>query len=512
MKNTKRHYWTAMSSREQHVVALLLCLALLAGSLWLASPSATAPEPGAGYVAATACCSKGKAPHVSLLGDETPTPTSTPKPGILSFSPSSATIPVGGTVTMYVLLSNVENIYGMVFRFCFDSTIVSIPLNMATLLWEVLDEFNNTVLRNGVYNPNSSLCTCSISTHKWYWYSVTNLYPAKPFTGTGRLASLTFQGLAPGTTALHFCYAKGSTRDSFSLWSATMDGSITVIGPTDTPTQTPVPTDTPTQTPTNTLTDTPTPTPTSTPTDTPTQTPVPTDTPTKTPVPTDTPTQTPVPTDTPTQTPVPTDTPTPTPVPTDTPTPTPTPSETPTPTETLTPTSTPTPTETWTPTPIPTETLTPMPTATPVPGFIVATVWDDRDGDGVWDEGEPPLQGALIEACRAALSRRNRYGETAVLLQPTTSCVSCITGADGQCVLRDLTPGTYIVQMTPPAGYEPTTEDPITVVLGEGATIPTVFGARRVQFVLYIPLNMKNAKWGFALYLPEVMKEAHLIP
>jgi len=169
-----------------------------------------------------------------------------------------------------------------------------------------------------------------------------------------------------------YCY--GDADGSDNGYQPVQSGSLTVVDPTGTPTNTPIPTNSPTNTPvppTNTPTNTPVP-----PTNTPTNTPVPpTNTPTNTPVPpTNTPTNTPVPpTNTPTNTPTrtPTLTPTNTPVP-----PTNTPTNTPTRTPTLTPTNTPVPptnTPTWTPTNIifptntPTSTPTTGPTATPAP-------------------------------------------------------------------------------------------------------------------------------------------------
>ncbi len=144
-----------------------------------------------------------------------------------------------------------------------------------------------------------------------------------------------------------------------------MNGSVTVtlVGPSATPTNTP--TITPTATPSSTPTITPTLTPTGTPTDTPTVTPTPTDTHTPTETPTET--QTSTPSDTPTVTPTgtPTDTPTETPTSTPTSTPSDTPTVTPTPTDTSTPTITPTSTPTDTPTITPTQTPTSTPTNTP---------------------------------------------------------------------------------------------------------------------------------------------------
>ena len=124
-----------------------------------------------------------------------------------------------------------------------------------------------------------------------------------------------------------------------------------------------------------------------------------------------------------------------------------------------------------------------------MPGAVEVTVWEDRNGDGVRDDDEPPLPGALVQAW-----------EFEQLV------ASCITDENGQCVLSNLMPGTYTILMTPPTGYAPTTIDPITVTVSEGATIQAVFGAQRVQFNLWLPLVMRNARFGFWLYLPVIMK------
>jgi hypothetical protein len=146
-----------------------------------------------------------------------------------------------------------------------------------------------------------------------------------PVSGDGVLAFVEFEALRPGTTVLAFGET-GLLGPSGWLPHVVQNGRVQVLGPTDTPTPTPV---LPTGTPTPTATDTPVP-PTHTPTPTPTEPPVPpTQTPTATPFvsPLGTPTATP--TATPTDTPVP---PTQTPTATLPESPIETPTETPTPT------------------------------------------------------------------------------------------------------------------------------------------------------------------------------------
>ena len=91
---------------------------------------------------------------------------------------------------------------------------------------------------------------------------------------------------------------------------------------------------------------------------------------------------------------------TPSPTPTETPTETPSPTPTETPTETPSPTPTETPTETPSPTPTdtPTETPSPTPTSTPpaATGRIETFVWDDLNGDGIQDAGEPGIAGVQV--------------------------------------------------------------------------------------------------------------------
>jgi len=147
--------------------------------------------------------------------------------------------------------------------------------------------------------------------------------------------------------------------------------------------------------------------------------------------------------------------------------------KTPTPTPTNTPTQTPTPTST--PTATPTGTLEPQ-----VTGCIALYAWNDLNGNGVPDPGEPPLAGVLVEIFPAEPST----GAAAHLLD--TPIASCTTDDTGFCMCCGLPPGDYTVRVTSPDGYVPTTSTSyaVTVVAGETSTVH--FGAT-AQYRIFLP-------------------------
>ncbi|MBC7265224.1 MAG: hypothetical protein H5T64_12845 [Chloroflexi bacterium] len=457
-------------------------------------------------------------------------------PGTLRISPPSATIDVGGNVTVDILLENGGNYYGLDLRFSFDKNLVSVPSGQVTPLWEVFDPVNHFIIKNQADNANGTV-----------WYAVTNINPAEPFTGTGRICSVTFSGLAPGTTALHFTYAKGSTRDGAALWPALVDGQIVVRGPTETPTHTPSPTATPTETPTH--------TPTYTPTHTPTNTPTATSTPTSTP-----PCSTvqgyvtingqPAPLYTQIQawslgmlvgtgqtsqtngwyqmqvccyagsnvtfllrtpdggtcwswynwtcahppgqnvnlacnivTPSPTATSTPTHTPTQTPTRTHTPIYSPTPTHTLPPTHTPT--------------ITSTPSITPPPsGVIDGVVWEDVNYNGAFDWNEQGIGNVTVDLYRNEGSSGIVTIADQILVSTTT------TKANGFFSFTNLPRGQYLVTVSDRnhvlSGYRRTTPlDPVPVELvTDYQAVAVLFGYARPRYELYLPVILVNTTSG----------------
>ena len=117
--------------------------------------------------------------------------------------------------------------------------------------------------------------------------------------------------------------------------------------------------------------------------------------------------------------------------PTATPTSTAMPMATSTATPTSTPTGTPTPTATPTATPTSTPTSTPTPTATPtpVPTFTLSgVVFFDYNGNGIRDEGEPPISGAKVQV----------------------GSLTATTGPDGSYTLKGVPRGQQQVRLSAP--------------------------------------------------------------
>ena len=156
-----------------------------------------------------------------------------------------------------------------------------------------------------------------------------------------------------------------------------------------------------------------------------------------------------------------------------TPTPTAPPGGTPTPTATATPT--PTLAYPLTETPTPTPGPSPTPTPTPLPGTVSGLVWEDLNGNGIVDDGENPLSGVLV-----VISRR---------IGPMVGAQ--ITAPDGRYRFASLSPDIYIVHVSGPRRYLPTTPDILQVNLSPGDDILVNFGLRR-GLDLYMPLVIRS--------------------
>ncbi len=139
--------------------------------------------------------------------------------GTIRILPMPARVDSGGVVTVDIWLENVRDYYGIDARLHFDTARLQATSNRVTPSWDVFDENNHFFVKNQIDNATGEI-----------WYAVTNVSPAEPFTGSGRICSITFLGTEDGAAVLDFYYVKGSTIDGNPLYPAQADGAI-LVGP-----------------------------------------------------------------------------------------------------------------------------------------------------------------------------------------------------------------------------------------------------------------------------------------
>ena len=239
--------------------------------------------------------------------------------------PLASEVQVGDTIRVDIVVEDVANLYGIDVRLSFDPALL-----------EVQDADPGTAgvqIKKGAFPaPDFAIKNEADNGAGTIWYAVTQLNPTEPVSGSGVAASVTFKGLAGGTSSVAFTDQTIANRNGERITATTQDGQIVVLAaavPTSTSTPEP-PTEPPTAVPpTATLTSRPTSTPTIFPEPTKTPPPTPTSMSPTTAPPTDTPTAAP-----PTATPIsrPTSAPTTVSAATETPLPTPTSTNVPAPT------------------------------------------------------------------------------------------------------------------------------------------------------------------------------------
>ncbi|MGD9100577.1 MAG: SdrD B-like domain-containing protein, partial [Anaerolineae bacterium] len=93
-------------------------------------------------------------------------------------------------------------------------------------------------------------------------------------------------------------------------------------------------------------------------------------------------------------------------------------------------------------------------------GTVSGSVFDDLDGDGVQDPGEPGLGGVVVS-----------------LIDPGTGAtITTTTTGDGSYIFTGVDPGDYIVQESDPDGFTSTTPNDVPVSIGSGGAATANFG------------------------------------
>jgi hypothetical protein len=178
-------------------------------------------------------------------------------------------------VSVDVFIDNATNLGAYEFTLTFDPALLDYMSNAAGPF--LGSTFRSTFCFGASEGPVSVTVACS---------SLANEPPGP--NGTGLLHTVAFVGLLGGTSPVHLTDVLLASISAAPIVPVlTLDGSISVLGPTATasPTGLATSTPTPTRTPTATMTASPTPTATRTPTGTPTSTPSPLATATFTPSP-----------------------------------------------------------------------------------------------------------------------------------------------------------------------------------------------------------------------------------
>ncbi len=102
---------------------------------------------------------------------------------------------------------------------------------------------------------------------------------------------------------------------------------------------------------------------------------------------------------------------------------------------------------------------------------ISGTVWDDDNGDGIFDSNEATHAGVLVELLDA---------DGNPVLDADGNPITALTDANGNFVF-DVPPGDYQLRFTPPAGVEMTTPDIISVTVEPGVDVPNLNAGLNTQ-------------------------------
>lgn len=146
-------------------------------------------------------------------------------PGTVRVRPPVATTALGRSTAVEVWLEGAGNYYNIDLQLSFDPTLVRVPGGEVTPLPGAFAVGSGSfIVKNEVDNEAGTV-----------WYVIQKLYPDPPFTGTAAICSITFAGLAPGTTDLHLVSAQGwaPPPDDCLMDPALIDGQLVVTEPDD---------------------------------------------------------------------------------------------------------------------------------------------------------------------------------------------------------------------------------------------------------------------------------------
>ena len=117
-------------------------------------------------------------------------------------------------------------------------------------------------------------------------------------------------------------------------------------------------------------------------------------------------------------------------------------------------------------------TFTHTPVPPPVKGSIIASVFNDTDGDGVWDEGEPGLENVTV-----------------TLYSGESKRATGLTDSKGEITFKSLSTGSYVVVETDLSGWYSTTPNEVEATVKGGKTTSVEFGDAEYSSVFGYAFN-----------------------
>lgn len=144
---------------------------------------------------------------------------------VILIQPSSSDVDVDDTITVDIRIEDVADLYGVDVRLSFEPTLLEVVQIQAGSF-----PAPDFVVKKEADNSAGTV-----------WYAVSQMAPTEPTSGSGVAASITFKGLAGGTSSVAFTYQKIVKKNGEQIPATTQDGQITVVGTeTSTPTYLPI--------------------------------------------------------------------------------------------------------------------------------------------------------------------------------------------------------------------------------------------------------------------------------
>jgi hypothetical protein len=140
----------------------------------------------------------------------------------LVIHPASTDLVINGTAAVDIMVNNVSNLYGLELTITFNAAKVEVvdadPGIAGIQIQKGVCPSPDFIIQNTVNNAAGTLS-----------YAVTATSPSPPCNGSGKVATITFRGLAVGSSIpVHFSYSLLSDPNGQPIPHSTQDGSLTV--------------------------------------------------------------------------------------------------------------------------------------------------------------------------------------------------------------------------------------------------------------------------------------------